>query len=111
MATDFKSAKQGLKYYKGALTKAIGEFGEAVKHLSKEKDNATVTLSRKIRLSASVMEKLETMGLKIKKMEEAKDATIEVILGIDEKDLSKSREEHIGEIEKSLIKPLKKSEI
>ena len=100
MATDFKSAKQGLKYYKGALTKATGEFGEAVKNLSKEKDNATVTLSRKIRLSATVMEKLETLGLKIKKMEEVKDATVEIILGIDEKELSKSREEHIGEIEK-----------
>ena len=106
MATDFKSAKLGLKYSKGALTKATGEFGEAVKHLSKEKDNATVTLSRKIRLSATVMEKLETMGLKIKKMEEAKDATIEVILGIDEKDLSKSKEEHIGEIEKEFDKTI-----
>ena len=68
-------------------------------------------MSRKIRLSALVMEKMETMGLKKKKLEEVKDATIEVILGIDEKDLSKSREEHIGEIKKSLIKPLKKSEI
>ena len=52
------------------------------------------------------MEKLETMRLKIKKMEEAKDATIEVILGIDEKDLSKSREEHIGEIEKEFDKTI-----
>ena len=94
MATDFKSAKLGLKYSKGALTKATGEFGEAVEHLSKEKDNATVTLSRKIRLSATVMEKLETMGLKIKKMEEAKDATIEVILGIDEKDIQIQRGAH-----------------
>ena len=55
MATDFKSAKQGLKYYKGALTKAIGEFETAVKELDKEKDNATITLSRKIRLAAAVM--------------------------------------------------------
>ena len=104
MATDFKSAKQGLKYYKGALTKAIGEFESAVKDLSKEKDNATITLSRKIRLSAAVMEKMENMGLKKKKLEEVKDSTIEVILGIEEKQLVKSREEHIGEIEKEFDK-------
>ena len=49
MAPDLKSAKLGLKYSKGALTKAIGEFGEAVKNLQKEKDIATVTMSKKIR--------------------------------------------------------------
>ena len=96
MATNFKSAKSGLKYYKGALTKAIGEFETAVKNLDKEKDDATITLSRKIRLSAAVMEKMENMGLKKKKLEEVKDTAIEVILGIDEKQLAKSREEHIA---------------
>ena len=88
MATDFKSAKQGLKYYKGTLTKAIGEFETAVKELDKEKDNATITLSRKIRLAAAVMEKLENMGLKKKKLEEVKDSTIGVILGIEKKTTS-----------------------
>ena len=76
MAPDLKSAKLGLKVSKGALTKAIGEFGEAVKNLKKEKDIATVTISKKIRLAAGVMEKLESMGLKMKKMSEAKDLTI-----------------------------------
>ena len=99
MATDFKSAKSGLKYYKGALTKAIGEFETAVKNLDKEKDDAMITLSRKIRLSAAVMEKMENIGMKKKKLEEVKDTAIEVILGIDENQLAKSREEHIGEIE------------
>ena len=99
MAVDFKSAKSGLTYYKGALTKAIGDFEAAVKILDKEKDDATITLSRKIRLSASVMEKLENIGIKKKKLEEVKDTAIGVILGIDENQLAKSREVHIGEIE------------
>ena len=80
MATTFKSAKQGLKYYKGTLTKAISEFEAAIKELDKEKDNATITLSRKIRLAAAVMEKLENMGLK-KSWRKSKTRPLELFWG------------------------------
>ena len=43
----------------------------------------------------------------MKKMSEAKDLTIEVILGIDDEDLSKSKEEHISEIENEFDKTIK----
>ena len=70
MATTLKSAKQGLKYYKGSLTRAISEFEAAIKELDKEKDNATITTSKKIRLAAAVMEKMDNMNAKKKKLEE-----------------------------------------
>ena len=107
MAPDLKSAKLGLKISKGALTKAIGDFEKAVENLKKDKDIATVTMGKKIRLAAGVMENLELMSLKMKKMSEAKDLTIEVILGIADADLSKSKEEHINEIETEFDKTIK----
>ena len=64
-------------------------------------------MGKKIRLAAGVMENLELMGLKMKKMSEAKDLTIEEILEIDDEDLSKSKEEHINEIETDSDKTIK----
>ena len=54
MAPDLKSAKLGLRVSKGALTKATGDFEKAVESLKKDKDVATVTMGKKIRLAAGV---------------------------------------------------------
>ena len=53
---DLKTAKLSLKVSKAGLTKAIGEFEKAIDQLEKNKDVATVTRSRKVRLAAAVME-------------------------------------------------------
>ena len=50
---------------------------------------------------------LDMMNLKMKKMSEAKDTTIEVTLGIDDENLSKPKEEHINEIESDYDKTIK----
>ena len=50
---------------------------------------------------------MELMNLKMRKMSEAKDLTIEVILGIDDENLSKPKEEHINEIEMDHDKTIK----
>ena len=47
MATTFKSAKQGLKYYKGTLTRAISEFEAAIKELEKKRTMLQSQLPRK----------------------------------------------------------------
>ena len=73
---DLKTAKLSLKVSKGGLTKAIGEFEKAIDQLNKNKDVATVTMSRKVRLAAGVMETLDMMNLKTRKTSEAKDMTI-----------------------------------
>ena len=96
-----------MKVSKVGLTKAIGDFEKAIDQLNKNKDVATLTLSRKVRLAAGVMENLELMNLKMRKMSEAKDLTIEVILGIDDENLSKPKEEHINEIEMDHDKTIK----
>ena len=89
------------------MTKAIGDFEKAIDQLNKNKDVATLTMSRKVRLAVGVMENLELMNLKMRKMSEAKDTTIEVILGIDDENLSKPKEEHISEIESDYDKTIK----
>ena len=57
--------------------------------------------------SKKQMISLDMMNLKMRKMSEAKDTTIEVILGIDDENLSKPKEEHISEIESDYDKTIK----
>ena len=47
--TDLKTTKLGLKVSKGGLTKAVGDFEKAIDQLNKNKEVATVAMSRKIR--------------------------------------------------------------
>ena len=103
---DLKTAKLCLKVSKAGLTKAISEYERAGEQFEKNKD-AAVARSRRVRLAATLIEALDTINLKVKKMKESKDTCIEVIIGIDDDDLSKLKDEHINEIELDYDKYIK----
>ena len=88
---DLKTAKLSLKVSKVGLTKAISEFERVGEQFEKNKD-AAVARSRKVRLAATLIEALDTINLKVKKMTESKDTCIGVIIGINDDDLSKPKE-------------------
>ena len=92
---DFKSAKIALKVTKSALTKASSEFESSCKDIQK---NAEAAHIKKVRLAASVMENLENVNQKVKKMTDAKDMLIEIIIGMEENALFKPTEELIAEL-------------
>ena len=71
------------------MTKANSEFDGACKELDKHKDAA---MTKKVRLAATVMESLETLNAKIKKMEEAKDMCIDTIISLPEDNLRKPKD-------------------
>ena len=77
-------------------TKASSEFEGACKDLDKNTDAA---LTKRVRLAASVMENLENVNLKVKKMTDAKDVLIDIIIGMEENALSKPKEELITELD------------
>ena len=93
---DLKSAKIQLKVTKSALTKASSEFETACKDMEKNSDAAH---SKKVRLAASVMENLENVNQKVKKMTDANDVLIDIIIGMEENALSKPKEELITELD------------
>ena len=93
---DFKSAKIALKVTKSALTKASSEFENSCKDIQK---NAEAVHIKRVRLAASVMESLDNVNQKVKKMIDAKDMLIEIIIGMEENALSKSKEDHITELD------------
>ena len=88
---DLKTAKLSLKVSKVGLTKAISEFERVGEQFEKNKD-AAVARSRKVRLAATLIEALDTINLKVKKMTESKDTCVGVIIGINDDDLSKPKE-------------------
>ena len=65
---DFKSAKIQLKVTKSALTKASSEFETSCKDMEKNSDAAH---TKKVRLAASVMENLENVNQRMKRMNDA----------------------------------------
>ena len=68
---DFKSARIALTVSRTALTKAEKEFETNCKYIQKNSDASHI---KKVRLAACVMEALEGINQKVKKMAEAKDA-------------------------------------
>lgn len=93
---DLKTAKLALKVSRTALTKAVSEFDWACQELDRNKDTAK---TRKIRLAATLIDTLESLNMRVKKMVDAKDVTIETIIGIPDEDLSKPKDELVTEIE------------
>ena len=93
---DFKSARIALTVSRTALTKAEKEFETNCKDIQKNSDASHI---KKVRLAACVMEALEGINQKVKKMAEAKDALVEIIIGLSDDALSKSKEDHINELD------------
>ena len=87
---DIKSAKINLKVCRSQVTKAIKQFESSGQELNK---NEQGTKAKKLRLAAQMLESLEELKSKVKKMEQANEVTIEAILAEDEGKLSKKKEE------------------
>ena len=92
---DFKSARIALTVSRSALTKAEKEFEINCKDIQR---NSDASQTKKVRLAACVMEALEGVNLKVKRMAEAKDTLVEIIIELSDDKLSKSKEEHINEL-------------
>ena len=93
---DFKSARIALTVSRTALTKAEKEFEINCKDFKK---NSEASQTKKVRLAACVMESLEGVNLKVKRMAEAKDTLVEIIIEVPDDKLSKTKEEHINELD------------
>ena len=96
LGTDIKSAKINLKVCRGQVTKAIKEFESSRAELSK---NDQGSRAKKLRLAAGMLENLEELQKKVKKMEQANEITIETILATDEGELSKKKKELLTDFE------------
>ena len=96
VATDIKSAKINLKVCKSQVTKAIKELESSGAELDK---NDQGSRAKKLRLSARMLENLEELQKKVKKMEQANEIVIQKILDTDEGELSKKKEELVSEFE------------
>ena len=81
---------------KSAVTKAEKEFEINCKDIQK---NAEAVHIKKVRLAASVMETLDNINQMVKKMIDAKDMLVEIIIGLEDDALSKSKEDLIAEID------------
>ena len=93
---DIKSAKINLKVCRSQVTKAIKQFESSGQELNK---NEQGTKAKKLRLAAQMLESLEELKTKVKKMEQANEITIETILATDEGELSKKKEELVTDFE------------
>ena len=96
LGTDIKSAKINLKVCRGQVTKAIKEFESSGAELDK---NDQGSRAKKLRLAARMLENLEELQKKVKKMEQANEIVIEKILDTDDGELSKKKEELVTEFE------------
>ena len=96
VATDIKSAKINLKVCKSQVTKAIKELESSGSELDK---NDQGSRAKKLRLSARMLENLEELQMKVKKMEQANEIVIQKILDTDDGELSKKKEELVSEFE------------
>ena len=91
--------RQELKFAKLALkvSRANTEFDKACQELDKNKE---APKTKKIRLAATLMECLEILNMRIIKMEEVKDVTLETIIGLSEDtEISKPKDELMSELE------------
>ena len=97
MKLELKTAKLALKVSRSSLTKANTEFNMACQELDKNKE---AQKTKKIRLAATLIECLEVLNTWIRKMKEAKDVTIETIIGLPEDaEISKPKDELISDLE------------
>ena len=94
---DLKSAKIKLRVSRGQVTKSLNELKESGAELDKAKDSSLS--AKKLRLAARLMENLEELRSKTKKMQEATENAIEFLLECDESELSKKKEEIVKEYE------------
>ena len=105
LGLDLKTAKLNLRVSRSAVTKAISEFEKSGAELDKNVDGSR---AEKLRLAATHLENLEKLVAKIKKMETANEATIEVLL-LEEGQLSKPKDELVDDYEKEHEKYMKDS--
>ena len=89
LGTDIKSAKIHVRVCRSQVTKAIKQFESSGAELQKNEQGSK---AKKLRLAAGMLESLEILQTKVKKMEQAKDVIIEAILAEDEGKLSKKKE-------------------
>ena len=101
---DLKSAKIKLKSSKGTVTKALNEIKESGSELEKAENSSN---AKKLRLAARLMDNLQELHSKVKKMENATEATIESMLECEDDELSKSKEDLAKEYEAETNKYLK----
>ena len=64
---------------KTTITKAIEEFEWAGEQFERNKDAAR---TKKVRLAATLMDTLESVDIRVKKMTDAKDTCIDTIFGM-----------------------------
>ena len=96
VATEIKSAKINLKVCKSQVTKAIKELESSGAELDK---NDQGSRAKKLRLSARMLENLEELQMKVKKMQQANEVVIQKILETDDEELSKKKEELVSDFE------------
>ena len=96
LGTDIKSAKIHVRVCRSQVTKAIKQFESSGAELQKNEQGSK---AKKLRLAAGMLESLEILQTKVKKMEQANDVTIEAILAEDEGKLSKKKEEIVEDYE------------
>ena len=96
LGTDIKSAKINLRVCRSQVTKAIKQFENSGAELTKNEQGSK---AKKLRLAARMLENLEELQTKVKKMEQANEITIETILATDEGELSKKKEELVTDFE------------
>ena len=90
LGSDIKSAKIHVRVCRSQVTKAIKQFESSGAELQKNEQGSK---AKKLRLAAGMLESLEILQTKVKKMEQANDNIIEAILAEDEGKLSKKKEE------------------
>ena len=96
LGTDIKSAKINLRVCRSQVTKAIKQFESSGAELTKNEQGSK---AKKLRLAARMLENLEELQIKVKKMEQSNEITIEAILAEDEGKLSKKKEELVTDFE------------
>ena len=96
LGLDLKTAKLNLRVSRTAVSKATKEFEKSGAELDKNVDGSK---AKQLRLAATHLENLEKLVAKVKKMEIANDATIEVLM-LEEGQLSKPKEEIVDDYEK-----------
>ena len=106
LGADIKSAKISLRVCRSQVTKAIKEFEHSGAELNKAKEGSK---AKKLRLAARMLENLDELQKKVKKMETANENTIEILLSLEDEELSKSKEDLVKEYEAENNKYLNES--
>ena len=93
---DIKSAKISLRVSRGQVTKALKELKESGAELNKATDSSK---AKKLRLAARMLENLDELQKKTKKMEKATENTIKTLLECEDEELSKGKEDIVKDYE------------